>query len=68
MDAELQADYLRRLGLEAEPPSFEALQRLHRRQVEQVPYETMWIHGGETWTIDPLDSVQRVARQGRGGY
>ena len=26
------------------PPSFDALQRLHRRQVERVPYETMWIH------------------------
>jgi arylamine N-acetyltransferase len=68
VDAELQAAYLRRLGLEAEPPSPEALQRLHRRQVEQVPYETMWIHGGESWSIDPLESVQRVARQGRGGY
>jgi N-hydroxyarylamine O-acetyltransferase len=33
MDTELRMAYLRRLGLDAEPPSVEALQRLHRRQV-----------------------------------
>ncbi|MGH9275609.1 MAG: arylamine N-acetyltransferase family protein [Acidimicrobiales bacterium] len=68
IDAELQAAYLRRLGLDAEPPSADALQHLHRRQVERVPYETMWIHAGEAWGIEPADSVQRVARDGRGGY
>ncbi len=68
MDDELQAAYLDRLGLEAEPPSIDALQRLHRRQVERVPYETMWIHAGEAWGIDPVDSVARVALKGRGGY
>ncbi|HEY5012135.1 MAG TPA: arylamine N-acetyltransferase [Acidimicrobiia bacterium] len=68
MNAELQAAYLRRLGLDAEPPSVEALQRLHRRQVERVPYETMWIHAGEPWGIDPLDAVVRIALHGRGGY
>ena len=68
LDIELRAAYLRRLGLDAEPPSVEALQRLHRRQVERVPYETMWIHAGEAWGIDPLESVKRVALHGRGGY
>ena len=68
MDVDLQAAYLDRLGLEPEPPSVEALQRLHRRQVERVPYETIWIHAGETWTVDPRASVRRVATQGRGGY
>jgi N-hydroxyarylamine O-acetyltransferase len=68
LDPELQAAYLRRLGVDVEPPSFEALQELHRRQVERVPYETMWIHAGETWGIDPLDSVARIALHGRGGY
>ena len=68
MDPELKAAYLERLGLEAEPPSVDALQRLHRRQVERVPYETMWIHAGESWGIDPVDSTARVALQGRGGY
>ncbi|MDQ1456477.1 MAG: N-hydroxyarylamine O-acetyltransferase [Actinomycetota bacterium] len=68
LDVELRDAYLRRLGLDAEPPSVEALQQLHRRQVERVPYETMWIHAGEAWGIDPLESVKRVARHGRGGY
>jgi N-hydroxyarylamine O-acetyltransferase len=68
ISAELQTAYLRRLGLDAEPPSVEALQRLHRRQVERIPYETMWLHGGEAWGIDPGDSVLRIALQGRGGY
>jgi N-hydroxyarylamine O-acetyltransferase len=68
IDDELQLAYLRRLGLDAEPPSVEALQRLHRRQVERIPYETMWLHAGEAWGIDPVDSVARIARESRGGY
>ena len=60
--------YLDRLGLEAEPPSVEALRRLHRAQVERVPYETMWIHAGERWGIDPSTPPDRVAHEGRGGY
>jgi arylamine N-acetyltransferase len=68
MDAALQAAYLRRLELEAEPPSVDALQRLHRAQVERVPYETLWIHAGEGWDIDLEGSVRRVALDGRGGY
>jgi arylamine N-acetyltransferase len=68
MDAELKAAYLERLGLEAEPPSVDALQRLHRRQVERVAYETLWIHLGEAWTIDLNDAVARIALRGRGGY
>jgi arylamine N-acetyltransferase len=68
MSAELQAAYLRRLGLDAEPPSVKALRLIHRRQVERVPYETMWIHAGEAWGIDPVDSLARIALYGRGGY
>lgn len=68
MDPDLQVAYLHRLGLDAEPPSADALQRLHRRQVERVPYETMWIHAGEPWGIDPVDAATRVAHEGRGGY
>src|SRR4051794_24285635 len=68
MDPELQAAYLRRLELEAEAPSVDALQRLHRAEVEQVPYETVWIHTGERWSIDVEESVQRIATEGRGGY
>jgi hypothetical protein len=68
IDDDLRAAYLRRLGLDAEPPSVEALQRLHRRQVERIPYETMWIHSGEAWGITCADSAARVALEGRGGY
>lgn len=68
IDTDLRMGYLRRLGLRAEPPSVEALQRLHRRHVERIPYETMWLHAGEAWSIDPVDSLTRIARQGRGGY
>jgi N-hydroxyarylamine O-acetyltransferase len=68
LDIGLRDAYLGRLGLEAEPPSVEALQRLHRRQVERIPYETLWIQAGERWGIDPLDAVARIALHGRGGY
>lgn len=62
------ADYLRRLGLEAEPPSVAALFRIHRAQLERIPYETTWIHLGENWGINVDDSLERIATRGRGGY
>ncbi len=68
LDADLRAAYLARLALEAEPPSADALQRLHRAHAETVPYETMWIRLGEAWDVDPLASAERVASRGRGGY
>ena len=58
--------YLARLGLDAEPPSAEALFRLHRAQVERVPYETLWIHLGEGWGIDAAESFRRIATQPMG--
>jgi N-hydroxyarylamine O-acetyltransferase len=60
--------YLRRLQLEAEPPSVDALFRIHRAHVDRVPYETTWIHMGETWSVDTDAAVERIARRGRGGY
>lgn len=68
MDDEDVAAYLRRLGLEAEPPSVDALFRLHRAHVERVPYETVWLHLGQPWTVDPKQSARRIAHEGRGGY
>jgi len=68
LDVDLRDAYLRRLDLEPEPPSADALRRLHRRHVERVPYETLWIHSGERWGIDPAESVARIARTDRGGY
>jgi N-hydroxyarylamine O-acetyltransferase len=65
---ELFGAYLKRLGLDREPPSVGALFRLHRAQIERVPYETTWIAMGERWTIDQQSSIERIALQGRGGY
>jgi N-hydroxyarylamine O-acetyltransferase len=63
-----QAAYLERLGLVAEPPSVDALFRLHRAHVERVAYETLWIHLGEAWGVGLSDSVDRIANRRRGGY
>ena len=60
--------YLARLGVDAEPPSAEALARLHRAHAERVPYETLWIHLGQRWGVDPAASVRRIATAHRGGY
>src|ERR1700710_1500812 len=67
-DSDLQRAFLDRLGVDAEPPSVEALFHLHRRLVERVPYETMWLHAGEEWGVDPFEALTRIATQGRGGY
>ncbi len=68
MNDDLRAQYLERLGLEVEPPSADALHRLHQRHVERVPWETVWIHLGEGWSLDPMTAAVRIAREGRGGY
>ena len=67
MDGDVAA-MLDRLGVEPEPPSVEALARLHRAWVERVPYETTWIALGERWDVDDRAALHRIARQGRGGY
>ena len=64
----LRDAYLTRLGLEAEPPSADALFRIHRADVERIPYETVWIHMGDRWTVDASKSVARIATGARGGY
>lgn len=68
LDPDVRAAYLDRLGVEAAPPSADALRLLHRRHAERVPYETMWIHAGETWTTDPHAAAHRIAHEQRGGY
>lgn len=62
------ARYLARLGLEAEPPSAAALVRLQEAHVENIPYETTWIHLGERRGIDRRESVRAIVDSGRGGY
>ena len=65
---QLMDAYLRRLGLDAEPPSVDALFRIHRAHVERVPYETTWIPLGERWSVDTDAAFERIAERGRGGY
>jgi len=65
---EVKDAYLRRLRLEAEPPSVDALFRIHRAHLERVPYETTWIHLGEQWGIDSDEAMTRIALYRRGGY
>ncbi|MBE5203355.1 arylamine N-acetyltransferase [Pectobacterium quasiaquaticum] len=65
---DLVTAYLDRLGLDAEPPSLQALTRLHQAHVERIPYETFWIHLAQGWGIDPIESFKRAATTRRGGY
>lgn len=65
---ELRDAYLRRLDVDPEPPSVEALFRIHRAQVDRVPYETTWISLGEHWSVDTDAAFERIAERGRGGY
>ena len=62
------ARYLQRLGVAAGPPSIDQLVAIHRAQVARIPYETTWIHLGETWTVDPGAAARRILDQQRGGY
>jgi arylamine N-acetyltransferase len=68
LDDAVRVAYLARLGVEAGSPSVESMFTLVRRHAERVPYETMWIHSGELWGIDPVESARRIALAGRGGY
>ena len=47
--------YLRRLGVEPEPPSLDLLCRIHRAHVERVPYETLWIQLGQGWSVRDVE-------------
>lgn len=59
--------YLKRLGLDREPPSVGALFRLHAAHVERVPYEDLEVQLGRVTSLDPAVSFGRIAA-GRGGY
>jgi len=68
---DLVAAYLGRLGLAelaGSPPSASSLARIHQRHVERIPWETLWIHEGRSWGLDPAASAARIAATGRGGY
>ena len=68
LDPDVREAYLARLGVDAAPPSADGLRLLAQRHAERVPYETLWIHAGEGWGIDPHESAARIALAGRGGY
>lgn len=68
LDDELRAAYLAHLGVDAEPPSVAALDRLVVAHLDRVPYETTWIGLGERWTLDPIAAISRIVGAGRGGY
>lgn len=68
LDGDLVARYLDHLGLEAEPPSVDALDRLVVAHLDRVPFETTWIGLGEQWTLDPTAAVRRIVDHRRGGY
>ncbi|HEY7050729.1 MAG TPA: arylamine N-acetyltransferase [Mycobacterium sp.] len=68
LDPDIQRAYLARLGVDAAPPSVAGMQLLVQRHAERVPYETLWIHSGEGWNIDPYEAATRIALNGRGGY
>jgi N-hydroxyarylamine O-acetyltransferase len=59
--------YLKRLGLDREPPSLGALFRLHAAHIERVPYEDLEVQLGRVTSLDPAVSFGRIAA-GRGGY
>jgi N-hydroxyarylamine O-acetyltransferase len=63
------AGYLARLGRDRpDEPSLDALIDLHRAQVERVPYTTLDIHLRRPGSLDPAESVRRIATTGRAGY
>src|SRR3569623_288128 len=68
LEPDVRGAYLARLGVEPEPPSVEALTLLVQRQVERIPYETLWIPAGERWTVDAAQAARRIAFEHRGGY
>jgi N-hydroxyarylamine O-acetyltransferase len=68
LDPAVREAYLGRLGLEADSPTAAGLRLLTQRHVERVPYETLWMHAGEAWNIDPAEAANRIALHGRGGY
>ena len=52
----------------ARRPTLESLAELHRRHLARVPYENLEIMLGRPPSVDPLDSLARVASVGRAGY
>jgi len=66
---ELVDAYLAFLGYDDRPAAtVESLAELHRRHLARLPYENLEIMLGRPPSVDPLDSLARVAGVGRAGY
>ena len=60
--------YLARLGLDRPArPDAQWLFAAHRAHMERIPYENLEIQLERPTTVDPAESIARIAR-GRGGY
>ena len=64
----LTVTYLTRLNVPSAAPSLSHLVELQRAHVLRIPYETLWMHQGCAWAIEPEASFMRVASTGRAGY
>jgi N-hydroxyarylamine O-acetyltransferase len=65
----LVTTYLSFLGYDDRPPpTLESLAELHRRHLARVPYENLAIMLGRPPSVQPLDSLERIATLGRAGY
>jgi N-hydroxyarylamine O-acetyltransferase len=61
---------LARIGLSREDvrPDLKGLRAVHRAYVGSIPYEDISVQLGETGALDPLELVERLLVDGRGGY
>ena len=61
--------YLARLGLGHRPePTLATLVELHHRHLDAVPYDNLAIMLGEPASIDPVETLARIAAGGNAGY
>ncbi|MEJ5058036.1 MULTISPECIES: arylamine N-acetyltransferase family protein [unclassified Pseudomonas] len=64
-----RASYLQRLGFDAPPaPTLDTLRQLQSRHTGAFPFENLTTLSGEPVLIDLPSIVQKVLRDGRGGY
>ena len=61
--------YLARLGIASRPePTLDSLVDLHRRHLDAVPYENLAIMLGTPTSVDPTETLARIADGGNAGY
>jgi N-hydroxyarylamine O-acetyltransferase len=69
LDTDTRELLLRRIGLLDVPAADAAgLRLVHRAFVSHIPYEDLAVQLGESRPLDPPVLVQRILRDGRGGY